>query len=120
MLLLDASNFCAETANIWKILGYVVLVFKIVIPLLLIIFGMVDLGKAVVSSDDKAISKAVGSLVKRFIAAVVLFFVPTIVNAIVSVIGLSTGAGDYQICINCVTDVNNNCETSNAIGVIGE
>ena len=94
------------TANIWQILGYVVLIFKIVIPLLLIVFGMVDLGKAVVSSDDKAISKSVSSLVKRFIAAVVIFFVPTIVSAIFNILGLiSTDKdSDYLNCIACVTD----------------
>ena len=104
MLLLDGvSQFCRDTAGIWKIFGYIVLVFKIVIPLLLIVFGMVDLGKAVVSSDDKAISKAVSSLIKRFIAAVVLFFVPTLVNALFNVIGITTGMD--TTCIDCVTNI---------------
>ena len=40
------GGFCSQTANIWQVLGYVVMIFKIVIPLLLIVFGMVDLGKA--------------------------------------------------------------------------
>lgn len=82
------GGFCADTANIWHLLGMVVTIIKIVIPLLLIILGMVDLGKAVISSDEKAINKAVGSLLKRFIAAVVVFFIPTIVNAIFGIIGV--------------------------------
>ncbi len=98
-------NFCAQTANIWQIFGYIVLVFKIVIPLLLIVFGMVDLGKAVVSSDEKAISKAVGTLVKRFIAAVVVFFVPTLVSALFNALGLISNTSDYNICIQCVTNM---------------
>ena len=106
MLLMDVSTFCGDTANIWKIFGYIVLVFKIVIPLLLIVFGMVDLGKAVVSSDEKAISKAVSTLIKRFIAAVVVFFVPTLVNALFNVLTITTGVGDYNTCVTCVTDVN--------------
>lgn len=105
MLLMDVSNFCGDTANIWRVLGYIVLVFKIVIPLLLIVFGMVDLGKAVVSSDEKAISKAVSTLIKRFVAAVVVFFVPTIVNALFNVLTITTGVGDYDKCVTCVTDV---------------
>ena len=48
-MLYMAGNFCQSTANIWIIFGYVVTIFKIVIPLLLIVFGMVDLGKAVIS-----------------------------------------------------------------------
>ena len=105
MLMLD---FCRETANIWSLLGQVVLIIKIVIPLMLIILGMVDLGKAVVSSDEKAMNKAVGTLIKRFIAAVVVFFIPTIVSALFSAIGVigENDKADYQICVQCVTNVN--------------
>ncbi len=36
----DANEgFCAGTANIWQIVGYVMLVFRIAIPILLIIYG---------------------------------------------------------------------------------
>ena len=52
-------NFCASTANIWQLIGYVLLVFKIVIPILLIVFGMLDLGKAVVASKDDEIKKSI-------------------------------------------------------------
>ena len=107
LFLAGVGEFCDDTAAIWRIFGYIVLVFKIVIPLLLIVFGMVDLGKAVVSSDDKAISKAVSSLIKRFVAAVVLFFVPTIVNAIFNVINISAGENVNSKCIDCVTNVLN-------------
>ena len=97
--------FCADTANVWYVLGWVVTLIKIIIPLILIIMGMVDLGKAVVSSDDKQISKSVSSLIKRFIAAIVLFFIPTIVNAVFSAIGavsLSEGS-DYLVCVRCIS-----------------
>lgn len=112
------GGFCSETANIWQILGYVVVIIKIVIPLMLIIFGMVDLGKAVISSDDKAISKAVGALIKRFIAAVVLFFVPTIVSALFNALDIMNESerSDYNVCVQCVTNVSA-CDTSKAVGV---
>ena len=100
-------GFCAETADIWRILGYVVVVIKIVIPLILIILGMVDLGKAVVSSDEKAINKSVGSLIRRFIAAVVIFFVPTIISAIFDALNLIDNPSDYNVCVQCVTNVGN-------------
>ena len=112
-----ASEFCARTASIWGILGYVVLVIKIVIPLLLIIFGMLDLGKAVISSDDKAISKAVSQLIRRFIAAVIIFFIPTIVSALFNAVaGIDIENADYNKCVQCVTNVTGtNCESGLAI-----
>lgn len=115
MFLLDATtaDFCARTASIWGVLGYVVLIFKIIIPLLLIILGMVDLGKAVVSSDDKAISKSVSTLVKRFIAAIIIFFIPTIVSAIFNAVAnIDIQDADYNKCVQCVTNVSNtDCTT---------
>lgn len=115
MFLLDATAaaFCARTASIWGVLGYVVLIFKIIIPLLLIILGMVDLGKAVISSDDKAISKSVSTLVKRFIAAIIIFFIPTIVSAIFNAVAnIDIQDADYNKCVQCVTNVSNtNCKT---------
>jgi len=110
------AGFCSDTANIWNVLGYVVTIIKIVIPLILIILGMVDLGKAVVSSDEKAISKSVGALIKRFIAAVVLFFIPTIVSALFNAIALMNedDQKDYNVCVQCVTG--GTCDTSKALG----
>ena len=46
-------TFCSGARDIFYTIGMFMLVFKIVIPVLLIVFGMVDLGKAVISSDDK-------------------------------------------------------------------
>lgn len=105
-LMEEGINFCTKTANAWQIVGYVLLVFKIVIPILLIIFGMLDLGKAVTQSDEKAISKATMALVRRAIAAVVIFFIPTLVGVIM---GLVTGftnkaAADYENCRKCITN----------------
>ena len=94
--------FCAETANIWRLVGYFLTIFKIVIPLILVILGVIDLGKAVVSSDDKAISKSVKSLAMRVIAAVCIIFVPTIISFIIGVV--YTSANDNaDICAKCIS-----------------
>ena len=81
----NVDTFCADTANIWRTVGYFLLVFKIVIPIILIILGMVDLGKAVISSDNKEVSKAAKSLLMRCIAAVAIFFVPTVINLLINI-----------------------------------
>lgn len=110
--MLIGADFCMDTANIWQLVGLVVYILKIVIPLILIILGMLDLGKAVVSSDEKAINKAVGTLIKRFIAAVVVFFIPTIINGIFGVIGIVGGTSeeDYNHCVQCLTNPYGECD----------
>ncbi len=103
---INSSAFCKNSANIWAIIGYIILVIKILIPLILIIIGMIDLGKAIVSNDEKAISKSATSLLKRFIAAVLVFFVPTIISAIFNAIKIGDlNSSDANICVQCVTNV---------------
>lgn len=59
-------------------------IIQIGIPILLIVMGSIDLGKAVLSSDDKEIKGATGKLIKRAIAAVAVFFVVTIVTLLMN------------------------------------
>ena len=61
-----------------------VTIFKIVVPILLVIFGMVDLGKAVVASKEDEIKKGQQILIKRAITALVIFFVVQIVQILVT------------------------------------
>lgn len=109
-----ADGFCAATANIWQLVGYVLLVFKIVIPLLLIIFGMIDLGKAVIASKEDEIKKATGSLVRRAIAAVIIFLLPTLISFIMTVIGGfgSEASEDYEVCKACITSPGGECKST--------
>lgn len=105
----ETMGFCANTANIWQVVGYVLLAFKIVIPILLIIFGMLDLGKAVIASKDDEIKKATKSLAMRAVSAVVIFFIPTIVGLVLGLISNFSESGakdDWNTCRSCITDPN--------------
>ena len=91
-----ATN-CDDILPIVKFLKHGVLpIIQIGIPIILIIMGSVDLGKAVLSSDDKEIKGAVNKLVKRAIAAVAVFFVATIVTIIMGMFGRSKTTGDVE------------------------
>ncbi len=102
------GGFCADTAGAWGAAGYFVLVIKIVIPLVLIILGMIDLGKAVISSKEDEINKAVGKLIRRFIAAVIVFFIPTIVSALFNLLfemNYNDTTKDINTCMQCLTNI---------------
>lgn len=101
----EQTGFCANSANVWQTLGYVLMVFKIVIPIILIILGMIDLGKAVVASKDDEIKKATKSLAMRAIASVVIFFIPTLVGIVMGIVGsFDVVQDDFQICKSCISD----------------
>ena len=111
LFLSKASDFCRNTASIWGVIGYLVLILKIVIPLVLIVLGMIDLGKAVIASDDKAISKSVNMLLHRFIAAVIIFFIPSIISALFNAfVGINLANDNIQTCVQCVTNVSSASE----------
>ena len=48
---------------------------KIIIPILLILFGMLDVGKSVVAGKPEEITKNIKSFAFRALAAVLIFFI---------------------------------------------
>lgn len=62
-------------------------VIQFVIPLIIIILGAVDLGKAVAGGDEKKTKEAQGTFVRRVIYGVAIFFVPLIVSLIFQMVG---------------------------------
>jgi len=111
-------EFCAKTAIIWQIVGWVVLIIKIIIPLLLIILGVVDFSKAVISGKDDETKKALKILMWRGIAGVAIFFIPTIVTLFMGFIVNFKDSGaeaDFNVCKTCILDPND-CDTSKDAG----
>ena len=66
----------------------------------LIIYGTIDLGKAVIASDEKEVKAAQNRLIKRFIYAALIFFVVTLVSALMSIIATG-GEGDTNSWSDC-------------------
>ena len=103
--------------QIAHIIGLAVTLIQIIVPILLIIWGMLDLGKAVIASKEDEIKKATGALVRRAIAAVVIFLLPTIISFIMTVIGgFSEGAqDDFEVCKACITNPNTGCTAADEL-----
>lgn len=80
-----------------NIVHYIVLIIQIVVPILLVIFGSIDFVKAVIAQKDDEIKKGQQTFMKRAIAAIIVFFVVSIVRLVVSF-----GAGKQKANIlNC-------------------
>ena len=60
---------------IWNLVNIIVNIIMIGVPIALIIFGMWDLGKAVIASKEEEVKKATKLLGKRFLYAVGVFAV---------------------------------------------
>lgn len=75
-------------------------IFQLGIPILLILLGTIDLGKAVISSDEKEVKAAQSRLIKRFIYAALVFFVVTFVSVLMNMVAKG-GQGDTASWENC-------------------
>ena len=82
----SCGGFLTEDAVdiIREILGY----FRILGPILLIVFVALDFGAAVIAQDNDAMKKAQKKVTSRAIATGLLFFVPTIIRAILGLDGI--------------------------------
>ena len=97
------SGFCNETKDILRLVGIVITLLKIFIPFLIIIFGMIDFGKAVVASKDEQIKESAKSLGRRAVAGLIIFFIPSLV---VWIFGAVTSFGEdkdgFSTCEECL------------------
>ena len=71
-----------------------------IIPIVLILYAVIDFGKAVIASDEKEVKAAQSRLIKRAIYAALIFFVVFLVKAIMDVVakGGTGNTGDWWSC----------------------
>lgn len=62
-------------------------IIRVAAPVLLIIYGAIDFGKAVMASEEKEIKKSVDTFIKRLVICIALFLLPTIVDLVVGIAG---------------------------------
>lgn len=93
------SNDAIVLANLVK---NVITIIKVFIPIALILYGMLDLGKAVMSNDEKTMKEAQGKLIKRFLYAILVFLIVALVQVAVGFVS-KAGAkvGNANKCITC-------------------
>lgn len=98
----ELSEICSDekVQNTLMFLGKILFIIKIIVPILLIVFGAIDFGKSIASSNQDSLSKAAKMLVIRVICGLVIFFIPTIVNFAFELVGHgNTSYNECRICI---------------------
>ena len=101
-------DICSDIRPLVSLLKHgIIPLIQIGIPILLIIFGMLDLGKAVIASKEDEIKSAQKLLIKRAIYAVAIFFVVMLVQLVFNIVaGNSAGeATDATNWYNCWKNV---------------
>lgn len=90
-----------DVLQVMRIINIVITVIKIAVPILLIIFIMIELIGAV--ADEEKFKKVTSGAVKKFIAALLIFLIPTFIQVIVvNVVGSNETNEEYK---NCLKDL---------------
>jgi len=99
---------CQDLARTLRIGGILILIVKIVLPLVIIAKSTFDIGKIAISGNQGDLQKAGKKLGVSIAAAIVIFFLPTLINTVFSFIGGFEDArtADSKICVACIFDPN--------------
>ena len=83
MMFLEVVTKCppeyAGLKVVFGLLNSVLNLIRIFVPILLVVFGTLDLAKAVIAGKEDEMKKFQGALVKRILYAAVVFLITTIV-----------------------------------------
>lgn len=112
MNILDSNCSCLVMPAVSLIKKFIDIV-KIAVPIMLIIFGIIELARAMMSPDEAAMKKAQGSFIKKLIAAVCVFLVPTILNIVTGIIAKGTNGavetGNWAVCWDNAEEIARKC-----------
>lgn len=87
-----------------QITSFLITIIQILVPILIIIFGMIDLGKAIINQKEDEIKKGWQTFFKRLIIGMLVFLVIVLVKFIIGIVAEKSETN----CIDCF--VNNNCQ----------
>lgn len=94
-------------SSIVSLVHTIIVMIQVVVPLLLIIWGMIDFAKAVIGGDEDKIKAGQKTFMKRLIAAIVVFLVVTIVTLLINLVGSlndsNVDTGKITTCIKAFT-----------------
>lgn len=105
VILFMAKNPCDDVnvLRIYLVLKEILNIVFLIVPIILIVLVLIDMAKNVVAAKEEDMTKNKKLAIKRFIYALVVFFVPTIVRTFMGALG-DLGA-DFSSCMNINKDL---------------
>lgn len=102
-ILADCGGMIIPTA-LTGIISMIIKFIYIGVPILLIIWGLLDFGKAVMSQKEDDIKKGQSTFFKRLIAAVIVFFVVVIVVFVINILS-NANISAVDGVANCINQI---------------
>lgn len=101
------NGWCSKFNSVWFILGRILQVIYVATPLLLIVTGAITFLQAMTNKDSGAVKKAEQTLIKKIIAAVLIFLLLPITKLSLKLVA---DEGWYD-CAKCVFSPDESCKS---------
>ena len=109
MLILDGYS-CGGLipSEITETIGTIYNILLIAIPIIIVLFGLIDFVKAVASGKEDDIKKGTSTFIKRLITGLIVFFVLAIVKFTVGIIKTNNTEG----AVSCLNEIFGNSKNN--------
>jgi hypothetical protein len=100
-------KFCKDVGVLktLRTVSVLIMIAKILVPILIIVLGSINYGKAALADNQDAAEKTTQALIKKIIIGVLIFLIPTIVNSLISLSqsgkDKSDATGEFGNCALC-------------------
>lgn len=84
-------------------------IVKIVVPIGIIVFGLIDFSKAVISGEEKENKKTVNLFVKRLMYGILIFAIPWIIEVVMVTLGDLIDKDNMGNFTDCLENANSEC-----------
>lgn len=92
-----------------KIVSFVYIIIQVLVPVLLVVIGSIDLIKSMTAQKEDNMKKSQQMFIKRFISAILIFFLFVFVKLFISVVSDSSDSGVFD-CFECFIKNNDKCD----------
>ena len=93
-----------------KIVNIIVKIIQIGIPILLIILGMIDFGKSLVSQKEDEMKKSQRTFISRLITAMMVFLVIFVAKIAIRFVADKSESSTVLSCVDCFISGIDRCE----------
>lgn len=94
----SCEELLEDADDLKNIIQTIVNITKIMVPIGLIIFGVLDFGKAIFSADENKMKEAQAKFTKRLIIALAFFLIPVVLKILLTIANQIWGGIDTSLC----------------------
>lgn len=94
----SCEELLEDADDLKDIIQTIVNITKIMVPIGLIIFGVLDFGKAIFSADENKMKEAQAKFTKRLIIALAFFLIPVVLKILLTIANQIWGGIDTSLC----------------------